>query len=127
MSRLSEQVRIRLREEMEHKDMSQRDLAGILGWSQSRVAHLLTGRVEITVDDLAEMAFALGLSVLETVRDRGMEFCAEMTPSEMRVLDAVRALPQTDRDAFTHLLGVKVLEHQRRAAHKKILKKPKLS
>jgi transcriptional regulator with XRE-family HTH domain len=112
---------------MEHKDMSQRDLAGILGWSQSRVAHLLTGRVEITVDDLAEMAFALGLSVLETVRDRGMEFCAEMTPSEMRVLDAVRALPQTDRDAFTHLLGVKVLEHQRRAAPKKILKKPKLS
>lgn len=109
MPRLSEQIRLRLREEMSRQDMSQRDIAGVLGWSQSRVAHILTGRVEMSVDDLAEFAFGLGLAVTETVRDHGLEFCAEMTPSELRFLERIRQLPQTDRDAFYQILDVKAM------------------
>lgn len=106
MPRLSVGVRLRLREEMARKDMSQRDVAGILGWSQSRVAHILTGRVEMSVDDLAEFSIGLGLQPTEVVRDHGLEFCAEMTPTELRFLERLRQLPQADQDAVMRVLGV---------------------
>jgi transcriptional regulator with XRE-family HTH domain len=92
MPRLSEQVRLRLREEMARQELSQRDVAGILTWSQSRVAHLLTGHVEMSIDDLAEFAQAVGVPPTEIIRDRGMEFCAEMSPTELRFLERMRQL-----------------------------------
>lgn len=98
--RLSEAVRLRLREEMSKKQMSQRDVAGLLQWSQSRVAHLLTGRVELGVDELEGFAFALGLRVTELVRDRGMEFVTEMTPSELRLFEFIRTLTPDRLNAF---------------------------
>ncbi len=118
MPRLSEQVRLRLREEMAVKEMSQRDVAGILTWSQSRVAHLLTGRVEMSIDDLAEFAQALSISPTEIVRDRGMEFVAEMTPSEMRFLERLRQLTQVQRDGLMVLLHITTTTQaqERRAA-----------
>ncbi len=118
MPRLSEQVRLRLREEMARHEMSQRDVAGILTWSQSRVAHLLTGHVEMSIDDLAEFAQAVGLSPTEVVRDRGMEFLAEMTPTEMRFLERMRQLTQTQRDGLMQLLNIATTTQaqERRAA-----------
>ncbi len=106
MERLSERVRTRIREEMKRQKMSQRDIAGLLQWSQSRVAHILTGRVEIGVDDLAAFAFALGLSMPEVVRDRGMEFVAEMTPTELRLYERLRALGPDTQSAIMKLLNI---------------------
>lgn len=123
MPRPSEQVRILLREVMAKKDMSQRDVAGIVGWSQSKVAHILNGRVELNVDDLSEFCFGVGLSLTEAVRDRGMEFCAEMTPTEMRFLELLRSMTQADRDAFFQLAGAKVKTEPRRALPAKAVKK----
>lgn len=107
MQTLSERVRDRVREEMKRQKMSQRDIAGLLRWSQSRVAHILTGRVEMGVQDLEGFGFALGLSLPELVRDRGMEFCAEMTPTEFRFHERVRALTQEQRDAILTVVGIK--------------------
>lgn len=100
------------------KEMSQRDVAGILTWSQSRVAHLLTGHVEMSIDDLAEFSQAVGLAPTEVVRDRGMEFCAEMSPTEMRFLERMRQLTQTQRDGLMHLLNIATTTQaqERRAA-----------
>lgn len=103
---LAEQVRLRIREEMTHRKMSQRDVAGLLGWSQSRVAHLLTGRVEMSVEDVAGFGFALGLQPTEIVRDRGMEFVAEMTPTELRLFERIRQLTPEQRGALYQLLGI---------------------
>lgn len=107
MARLSEQVLLRLREEMVRLDMSQRDVAGILGWSQSRVAHILNRRVEMSVDDLAEFAQAVGIRPTECVRDHGLEFCADMTPTELRFVERIRQLDQPSRDAIMQILDVK--------------------
>ena len=106
MAKLAEAVRLRIREEMARKDMSQRDLAGLLDWSQSRVAHLLTGRVEISLDDLEGFGFALGLAPTELVRDRGLEFVTEMTPTELRLFERLRALGPDQRDAILTILNV---------------------
>jgi len=126
MSRRSEHVRLRLREEMAKKDMSQRDVAGILNWSQSKVAHILNGRVELGVDDLEAFCFGVGIQLTEAVRDRGLEFCAEMTPTEMRLLELWRAMGAAERDAHWHIMTAHTkaaLPEQRRAAPSRIVKK----
>lgn len=107
MSTLSEQVRERLRDEMHKKEISQRELADLLKWSQSRIMRAMTGRSEIGIDDLQSICFALGLSVLEVVRDQGLDFCAEMTPTEVRLLEKFRALDQVSRDAYLHFLNAR--------------------
>lgn len=107
MATLSEDVRLRLRDEMTRLELSQRDVAGLLGWSQSKVAHILTGHVVLSVDDLADFCFALGIRITEAVRDRGLQFCAEMTPSEFRTLEKIRQLPPPVLDAVMTLLDVK--------------------
>ena len=83
-------MRLRLRDEMGRK-LSQRDIAALLQWSQSRVAHLLTGRVAMTVDDLERLAFAVSLAV-GLVRDPGLEFvdCTPSKPSPPRVAGLAR-------------------------------------
>lgn len=113
MESLSARARTRIREEMQRLKLSQRDLAGILKWPQSKVAHLLTGRVGMLVDDLDGFSFALNLSATEIVRDRGMEFCAEMTPSELRIHERLRALPPERLAALMSLLDIKLVEPKR--------------
>ena len=112
MSELEERVRLRIREEMTRKNLSQRDVSGILGdvakgWSQSRVAKILTGRVEMGIADMESLCFAISLPIVEAVRDHGMEFYAEMTPTELRTLERIRQLNEPDREAFLRVLDVK--------------------
>lgn len=102
----SERARLRIREEMARKHLSQRDLAGILDWSQSRISKNLNARIELGLDDLAAMCFGVGLSLTEAVRDHGLEFCAEMTPTELRVLERFRQLPPPIMEAVMTLLQV---------------------
>ena len=83
--RLNDQVRERLREEIARKDYSQRDLAELLQWSQSKVAKLLNGRVELSLNDLEAFCTILTLRPTEAVRDKGLEFCREMTPTDFRL------------------------------------------
>lgn len=119
----SERARLRLREEMTRKHLSQRDLAGILDWSQSRVSKNLNARIELGLDDLAAMCFAVGIALTEAVRDRGMEFCAEMAPHELRFLERLRQLPPDKRELFFRLMDVSPntrLESKRASGEKKL-------
>lgn len=109
MDSVAERVRLRLREEMTRRTLSQRDVSDLLGgaergWSQSRVAKILAGRVEFGIDEAAALAFALDLSLVEVVRDPGLEFCAEMQPSELRLLDKIRKLPPATWEALMTIL-----------------------
>lgn len=120
MSDLEERVRLRIREEMTRKNLSQRDVSGILGgpgkhWSQSRVAKLLTGRVEFGLADMEALCFAIGLPIVEAVRDQGLEFLAEMDPVELRVLQRLRELDEAERSMFLHFLDVRHLKQVKHA------------
>lgn len=85
---------LRIREEMTERHLSQRDLADVLHCSQGRIAKILNGGVNLRLDDLDALAKAVGIALTETVRDRGMEFYAEMTPTELRILERIRRRPQ---------------------------------
>lgn len=119
----SDQARMRVREEMDRQKLSQREVADLLKWSQSRVAKNLTGRVELTVDDLADLCFAVNLSIVEAVRDQGMEFCADMTPSELRMLRLVRQLPTSLVKSLMELLDVHSSKTRIEQRHARPLKK----
>lgn len=121
----SERARIRIREEMARKKMSQRDVAGILDWSQSRVSKNLNARIELGLDDLASLSFAVGLQLTEAVRDHGLEFCAEMTPTELRVLERIRQLRPDQLDALMTMLAVTLSTRKQERRAGSVAKKPR--
>lgn len=131
---LQERVRLVIREKMRERRLSQREVSDLLGgaangWSQSRVAKLLAGTRELDVDAMESLCFAVGVSVTEAVRDRGLEFCAEMTPTELRVLERVRALPPAVLQALMTMLDIHPSSIEPRGAtkRKEILGKPRLT
>lgn len=48
-----------IRAEMARQQLAQGDLAALLGWTQPRVSRRLSGRVPLTLDDLAAIVTAL--------------------------------------------------------------------
>lgn len=110
---------------MTRRTLSTRDVSDLLGgsargWSQSRVTKTLGGRVELGLEETAALAFALDLSLVEVVRDPGLEFCAEMQPSELRLLEKIRQLPPATWEALMTLLQI-----PSRSASSRYAKKPK--
>jgi transcriptional regulator with XRE-family HTH domain len=89
----AERAVLRIREEMAARNISQRDLADRLNCSQGRIAKMLNGNVELRLNDAEELAHAVGLTLVEVIRDRGLEFYAEMTPTEVRMLERLRQRP----------------------------------
>lgn len=75
------------------RNITQADIADSLGCSQGRVAKMLKGTTNLRVNDLEQLAARVGISLSEAVRDRGLEFYAEMTPTELRVLERMRQRP----------------------------------
>ncbi len=123
---LAQRVRRRIREELDRKKIVQTDIAGQLQWSQAKVAQKLNGRTPWTLDELEGLCFIAGISPVEAIRDRGMEFCAEMTPTELRMLEHFRKLAPTVRDAYLTLLNIKNVEARQATPRKPILGKPRI-
>lgn len=105
-SGLNERVRQRLREEAGKRKLSHRTLAAFLNWGQPKVTQKLTGRTPMTLNEFAALCFAVGLQPTEAVRDRGLEFSAEMTPTELRVLELFRQLPKAASEGLLTFLQI---------------------
>lgn len=105
---LADRVRRRLREEMAARHITQRDLAGLTGWSQSKIAKILNANVQLLVDDFAAIAWAMDLSYVECVREQGYEFVADLTPTELKALNRLRELGTDERAAILTILGIKL-------------------
>lgn len=92
-------VRTRLRDELAQRKISQRALAERLErqtgdvWTQSRIGKVLTGSVELRVQDVADICAVSGISLVEMVREPGREYVADLTPSELRLVNAARRAP----------------------------------
>lgn len=103
---ISSNALLRIREEMHNKDINQRDMAERLKCSQGRVNKMLNGGVNLRVEDLGALARAVGLPITETLRDRGLEFYAEVTPREQRILERLRQRGSHVEQAVLQLLDV---------------------
>ena len=96
---VARRIRQRLKEEIKARGITQTDLGDALSkltrefWSQSKVGKVLNGHVGLQLDDLAAICEVIGISLAEAVRDRGLEFYAELTPSEVRIIEELRKDP----------------------------------
>jgi len=108
----STRIRGRLKDELRERDISQRELADKLTrdtgvqWNQAKIGKVLNGDVELKVDDLDAIARSLGIFISEAVRDRGLEFYAEMTPTALRMLTVFRQKPLAFQQAIQILHGI---------------------
>lgn len=93
----------RIREEMHVRNLSQRDLADRMRCSQGRIAKILKGQVELRLNDIEELARLVGITLVEAIRDRGLEFYAELTPTEVRMLEGLRRRPNFRRACLNML------------------------
>ena len=93
-------LRLRFRELLHDHGISQRVLCGRLTkrtgmlWRESRLSKLLNGQIAFDVGDMLVMAEEAGISLVELVREPGKEFVADLTPSELRIVQAVRDKPE---------------------------------
>lgn len=98
-TRASDRARARLREELAARGIGQQALADALtaltgdDWTKSKVNHVLNGHVQLLIDEADAIANVCKLYLTEVVRDRGLEFYAEMTPTELRILERLRQRP----------------------------------
>jgi len=97
----------RIRIEMRRLNLNQADLATQIGWTQSKVSKVLNGETELAVEDLDALCFGVGVRITEAVRDHGMEFCAELTPTELRILEGIRHRGPEVAAAIMRLLFLK--------------------
>lgn len=105
---LAQRIVARLKDEFSRRQLSQRAVAKRLGqitgvtWTQPGVQKVLAGQVRLTVNDFAALAEIAGLSLVELVREPGRELLADLTPSELRLLEAVRFRPEY----LSHMLAL---------------------
>lgn len=94
--------------------LSEADIAEFCGWHKSKVAHKLAGRTDITLEELELLCGAMKLPISEAVRDRGLEFYAEVTPTELRLIETWRMMPEPIRGSFLLLMNVQPRDIERR-------------
>jgi transcriptional regulator with XRE-family HTH domain len=95
-------VRARLRRLLSEQHVTNRAFGKRLGHGDQWVSNLLAGRFTLAIDDLDEAARGVGVTPSELVRGDDEEAWI-LTPSEMRLLRAVRALPMAIRDTLRQL------------------------
>lgn len=125
MATLNDRVRERLRDEKDRLKLTREDLGTFCKWTPTKVSQKLNGVSPITVDEMEAFCFAMNLQPTEVVRDRGLEFVAEMTPTELRLLEIIRALPRQAFDGLLHFLQVQQGAEKRQSVKKRLTKTDK--
>lgn len=101
----AETALLRIREEMHERKVTQRDLAEAFDCSQGRIAKILNGGVNLRVSDVELLAKVVKLDLVEVMRDRGAEFVADLTPTELKMLTAYRRKHHL-QNAIQVILGI---------------------
>ncbi len=87
--KLSERVLRRLSTARKAKRLSQRELGENLGWSQSKVAKVFTGRVGLDLD-VDAMCHALDISIVDAIQEASPNASSVGTPMELQLLQRIR-------------------------------------
>lgn len=100
MPELSERLRAEVRDALAHRKISQREAADRATlrtgeqWSQGKVWKILNGTVELGVEELAVLAEVAGINLVELFREKGRDLLADLTPTELAIVQALRERPE---------------------------------
>ena len=101
-------VRLRIKHLLEERGKTQRLFAKALGHGDQWASNFLRGEFALSLDQIDAAATFLGVPPSELVREGGDPW--ELSPSEMRVVRAMRMLPPPVRDHLViladYLIGV---------------------
>lgn len=67
---LNDVVRAEIRSEMAWQELTQRELAGRIGWTPEYLSRRLSGPVEFTLTDVERISGALGTPLIQPVQHR---------------------------------------------------------
>lgn len=93
-------IRERLRVALGQRRLTQAELCARLTrrtgaiWHQQHMSKLLGGSNPMTLEQLVLICDVADLSMVDLVRQPGREFVADLTPSELRILELVRDVPE---------------------------------
>jgi len=107
MQSVADRARARILQAMSERSLSQKDVADLLHWTPSKVQKILTGPVDLTVDAIEALASAVGLTIVDVVRDPHFEFVADMTPTEYAYHKRLQQLTDRQREALLTLLNIR--------------------
>lgn len=94
-------IRQRIKRLLEDRGRTQRDFAKFLGHGDQWASNLLRGEFTLSLDELDRTAQFFGVPPGEIVRVSEEPW--ELSPTEMRVVRALRTLPPPVRDTFAQL------------------------
>lgn len=99
----------RLKKAREEKGISQKKLADICGWAQSRIGNYESGSRNIGIDDAITIANALGISPVELVFGEDVSE-TWLSPKHKKLLSLYDQLPESEQDRMYDLFQVRLKE-----------------
>ncbi|EIX9031719.1 MULTISPECIES: helix-turn-helix domain-containing protein [Klebsiella] len=105
----NEQIAARLKQAREQRGLSQKALAEICGWAQSRVGNYESASRTIGIDDAVALAKALKMSPSELIfgEDSTQEW---LTPQHRRLISLFDQLPESEQERMIDLFQVRLKE-----------------
>ncbi|WP_288454681.1 helix-turn-helix domain-containing protein [uncultured Enterobacter sp.] len=105
----NERIAARLKQAREQKGLSQKTLAELCGWAQSRIGNYESASRAIGIDDAIALAKALRIPPAELVF--GPESTQEwLSPQHRRLLDLFDQLPEAEQERMIDLFQVRLKE-----------------
>lgn len=102
-------IAARLKKAREQKGLSQKKLADLCGWAQSRIGNYESGSRSIGIDDALTMADALGISAVELVFGEDITE-SWLSPKHRKLLALYNQLPESEQDRMFDLFQVRLKE-----------------
>lgn len=102
-------IAARLKKAREQKGLSQKKLADLCGWAQSRIGNYESGSRSIGIDDAITMADALGISAVELVFGEDITE-SWLSPKQRKLLALYNQLPDSEQDRMFDLFQVRLKE-----------------
>lgn len=102
-------IAARLKKAREQKGLSQKKLADLCGWAQSRIGNYESGSRSIGIDDAITMADALGISAVELVFGEDITE-SWLSPKHRKLLALYNQLPESEQDRMFDLFQVRLKE-----------------
>lgn len=105
----NEQIAARLKQAREQRGISQKTLAELCGWAQSRVGNYESASRTIGIDDAVALAKALKMSPSELIfgADSTQEW---LTPQHRRLISLFDQLPESEQERMIDLFELRLKE-----------------
>lgn len=92
-----------LKSRIKYKGITLREIADSLSVTEGAVSHWLSGRREPSIKTIRAMAALAGVSMQELFGDESRYIIVD--ESEMRLVEALRTIPENDREAALRMLA----------------------